>query len=128
MGVKMRSTSIPTHLLLATTCLPASVLAVALPPRSTSSWQPKPIEWESCGAGVPKTVDCATLAVPLNWADLNGEKINLALNRVRAENSSTENLLINPGGPGGSATGYILQIAAGDYPVTTELLKHYNLS
>jgi hypothetical protein len=74
-------------------------------------------------------VECATLAVPLNWGDPNGEKINLTLKRLQASGSTTtENVLINPGGPGGSATSYILQIAAGEFPVTSELVKHYNLS
>jgi hypothetical protein len=68
------------------------------------------------------------MAVPLNWADPKGEKINLALNRLRADSNITENLLINPGGPGGSATSYILAIASGNYPVTNELMKSYNLS
>ena len=120
--------SIPSLIVIATSYLPVSVFAVALPPRSASSWQSRPIELKSCGTEVPKTVNCATRAVPLNWADPNGDTIDLALNRLRADNSSAENLLINPGGPGGSATGYILAIAAGDYPVANALIKSYNLS
>ena len=46
---------------------------------------------------------CATLQVPLDYADPNGRKITVAVSRVRAANPGSRRgvLLLNPGGPGG---------------------------
>lgn len=57
------------------------------------------VEWEPCGE-----FDCATVLVPLNWDEPDGETIEVAINRHRARNVDERvgNLLINPGGPGGS--------------------------
>lgn len=59
------------------------------------------VEWSKCGL-----FDCAEIDVPLDWADPNGETITVAVNRHRATNPDVRvgNLLINPGGPGGSGT------------------------
>ena len=127
----MRSKSIKTHLLLASTCLPTAVLAAALPRRSASLWQPDPIEGSVGSGGLPNTLDCANLSVPLDWADSNGEKISLGLVRLRAtENASTENLVINPGGPGVIATDFVAGIASRgiEHSPHDQLRKHYNLS
>ncbi|HEV7786544.1 MAG TPA: alpha/beta hydrolase [Thermoanaerobaculia bacterium] len=47
---------------------------------------------------------CATLQLPLDYADPNGRKIEVAVSRVRAANRASRRgvLLLNPGGPGGS--------------------------
>ncbi|MEU4547029.1 alpha/beta hydrolase [Nonomuraea dietziae] len=51
-------------------------------------------------------VECATLRVPLDYRDPYGQKIKLALNRVKGSVSRDANhlgtLLVNPGGPGAS--------------------------
>lgn len=71
------------------------------------------IEWSACDA-----LECATIQVPLDWSDPNGETIELALNRHPARNADERigSLLINPGGPGGSGLGLTesLTITAGD--------------
>jgi pimeloyl-ACP methyl ester carboxylesterase len=56
------------------------------------------VTWKSCGAGN----DCTTLKAPVDWADPEGEQIELALSRHKASGTSKGSLLINPGGPGGS--------------------------
>lgn len=71
------------------------------------------IRWSDCQAEAEKLagsplsgvkVDCGTLAVPVDWSKPSGQKLDLALMRVR--NNSTGDrigsLLLNPGGPGGS--------------------------
>jgi hypothetical protein len=47
---------------------------------------------------------CATLHLPLDYADPNGRKIEVAVSRVRAANRASRRgvLLLNPGGPGGA--------------------------
>lgn len=77
----------------------------ALPPAPT----PAPVKWSACGM-----YDCATLDVPLDYADPNGEKIQLALKRRAARGGQKiGSLLINPGGPGGSAVDFLSSFAAG---------------
>ena len=74
-------------------------------------------------------MDCATLAVPLNWADPHRERVTLALKRLRAtDNATAENLLLNLGGPGGSAASVVSDIASGEWRAFDKLRKHYNLS
>lgn len=58
-----------------------------------------PLDWQPCGQ-----LECATLQVPLDAADLGGRQIGIALNRHRASdpNRRIGSLLVNPGGPGAS--------------------------
>ncbi|WP_198418699.1 alpha/beta fold hydrolase [Cryobacterium lactosi] len=54
-----------------------------------------------------ESADCATLEVPLDYENLGGEKIQLALSRIAASGNSNDRLgsvVINPGGPGFPAT------------------------
>ncbi|SDQ99249.1 alpha/beta hydrolase [Thermostaphylospora chromogena] len=82
-------------------------------------WIPvKPIKWSPCqgqakkrrsgGSAAPSaaTVECATVHVPLDYREPMGQKIGIAINRVRGSVSRDHNhlgvLLVNPGGPGAS--------------------------
>lgn len=60
------------------------------------------ISWESCG----DRLDCATLAVPLNRDEPDGDQFELRLVRHRASRSGERigSLLVNPGGPGSDGT------------------------
>ncbi|MGP9490499.1 alpha/beta hydrolase [Glutamicibacter sp. AOP33-2CA-4] len=60
------------------------------------------VTWEPCGS----TVECATIQVPLDYENPGQEDIDLALNR-RASEGAKRNLLVNPGGPGGSGLGMV---------------------
>ncbi|WP_404289231.1 alpha/beta hydrolase [Glutamicibacter arilaitensis] len=60
------------------------------------------VMWEPCGT----TVECATIQVPLDYAEPGEESIDLALNR-RVSEGAKRNLLVNPGGPGGSGLGMV---------------------
>ena len=60
--------------------------------------------WRSCPQVAPR-LQCASLKVPLNYAQPGGRKITLALTRLPATappGQSLGALLVNPGGPGGS--------------------------
>jgi pimeloyl-ACP methyl ester carboxylesterase len=59
---------------------------------------PDPIDWDDCGA-----VDCATLDVPLDYADPEGEQIELYIARSPAAGERKGALFVNPGGPGAGA-------------------------
>ncbi|HEX4866066.1 MAG TPA: alpha/beta hydrolase [Acidimicrobiales bacterium] len=76
-----------------TTEPPTTTTTVALPP-------PVPIDWAGCGGGF----QCATVAVPVDYADPGGATLELALIRRPAGSPDRRigTLLVNPGGPGAS--------------------------
>ncbi|WP_199199453.1 alpha/beta hydrolase [Micromonospora sp. RP3T] len=69
---------------------------------------PAPARWAECGQGL----DCATVEVPLEYADPDGEQIKLAVTRHRATDPARRigSLFINPGGPGVPATETVASI------------------
>ncbi|GGO89354.1 alpha/beta hydrolase [Wenjunlia tyrosinilytica] len=73
------------------------------------------LEWRECG--VPD-FECATMKVPLDYAKPNpADDVKIAVSRKKAEGTDRiGSLLVNPGGPGGSAIDYLQQAAALGYP------------
>ena len=68
--------------------------------------QPKSkLDWTDCDVG--RNTQCATLQVPLDWAEPTGPKIGLALVRVLATGDRIGSLIGNPGGPGGSGLEFL---------------------
>ena len=67
------------------------------------------IEWGSCDDPEVTEADleCATLAVPLDYDQPAGETIDLALVRVPAPGDREGAVLFNPGGPGASGFDFI---------------------
>ena len=63
--------------------------------------------WETCRDGR----QCATIEVPLDYADPGGETLSMAMLKVPAKSRSQRvgSLLVNPGGPGGSGIEYAAQ-------------------
>jgi len=59
------------------------------------------IQWRNCGEA-----DCTSFEVPLDYQDPEGDRVNLAMTKVRARGESIGSLFVNPGGPGGSAFDY----------------------
>lgn len=59
-------------------------------------------DWDDCG-----TLECATLTVPLDWDDVDGETLGLAIARRPASGESIGSVLVNPGGPGGSGIEFL---------------------
>jgi pimeloyl-ACP methyl ester carboxylesterase len=60
------------------------------------------LHWSQC-SGQLAGAECASLAVPLNYADPGGRKITLALSMIPATAPAAKQqgvLLVNPGGPG----------------------------
>src|SRR5438105_1060035 len=89
--------------------------AIAAPFTHSSQSDTYSIQWSQCSDDSPPGLDCGSMEVPLDWSILDGEKITLRMNRFRANNSSTRigSLIINPGGPGGSAVEVCQYQAAG---------------
>jgi pimeloyl-ACP methyl ester carboxylesterase len=65
---------------------------------------PEPLEWEGCGG----RLECATLEVPLDWDDPEGDTIELAVTRIPASGDDPIGAVAaNPGGPGASGNEFI---------------------
>jgi pimeloyl-ACP methyl ester carboxylesterase len=63
----------------------------------------QPVSWKPCdGVDGPAGDECATLQVPLDYANPSGTKIGIALDRQVATGAKIGSLLMNPGGPGAS--------------------------
>ncbi|MEO3830486.1 alpha/beta fold hydrolase [Nonomuraea sp. B10E8] len=67
------------------------------------------IAWKPCEE--EPTVECGTLAVPIDWSKPNGPTVDLTLARRKATDPSARigSLLTNPGGPGNSGVNDILR-------------------
>ncbi|KAG8773581.1 hypothetical protein FRC15_001922 [Serendipita sp. 397] len=73
---------------------------------SSRALAPANVTWSNC----PDTtgVECATVQVPLDWADESKGMIPIALSRVPAKTPQREGyMFFNPGGPGGSGTEFV---------------------
>jgi pimeloyl-ACP methyl ester carboxylesterase len=64
---------------------------------------PAPLEWRACGQFQNRNLQCAEVEVPIDYADPEGETIDIAVRRIVADPSEPYHgsLLFNPGGPGG---------------------------
>lgn len=85
------------------------------------------IKWGPCSDQFPDTLTCATLRVPLDWDHAqNNETIELGM--IRREADDTANrigyLFVNPGGPGGQATGTVSRIGSRAEP---EILARFDV-
>lgn len=80
----------------------ALALAFGLAPGAPASAAPA-LAWSACGpAGLGQ--ECATLRVPLDYADPRGPRVDLAVSRIRATGPGARRgtLLVVAGGPGSS--------------------------
>ncbi len=90
----------------ATATTDASATTAAAPTTAPTSGT---LDWHSCpDAG--SDVECATLAVPVDYADPEGDTVDLVLMRLPAGSKSNRigSLLVNPGGPGVPGTDLVV--------------------
>ncbi|MEV5831025.1 alpha/beta hydrolase [Spirillospora sp. NPDC052242] len=111
-AAKTIGATIALTLVLATGCdggADEAAMASRVPEGLGSFYDQRP-EWRDCGGGF----QCATVQVPLDYAEPGGEKIGIAVTRLPARNKSERigSLLTNPGGPGASGIGFARQAAA----------------
>ncbi|MFI1097324.1 alpha/beta hydrolase [Streptomyces sp. NPDC020917] len=93
----------------------ASSSATGAPSADLAPYYGQKLTWHSCGA---TGFDCTTMKVPLDYAHPDAhDDLSLAVARKQAAGPGSRlgSLLVNPGGPGGSAIDY-LQYAALGYP------------
>ncbi|MET9909558.1 alpha/beta hydrolase [Streptomyces sp. NPDC006476] len=106
---------------------PAEAALAALPQSTPSALAPyyeQKLSWRSCG--VPG-FQCATMRAPLDYAKPGAGDVRLAVARKKATGKGRPlgSLLVNPGGPGGSAIGYLEQYAGVGYPA--EVRARYDM-
>ncbi|MFF0289735.1 alpha/beta hydrolase [Streptomyces sp. NPDC005262] len=84
-------------------------------PKGLLSYYTQHLTWRDCGVS---GFQCATMKAPLDYAKPGAGDIKLAVSRKKATGPGKRigSLLVNPGGPGGSAVGYLQSYAAAGYP------------
>ncbi|MET9773383.1 alpha/beta hydrolase [Streptomyces sp. NPDC006367] len=105
----------------------AKATLTALPGATPSALAPyygQKLSWRECG--VPG-FQCATMKAPLDYAKPADGDVRLAVARKKATGPGKRlgSLLVNPGGPGGSAIGYLQQYAGIGYPA--EVRARYDM-
>ena len=85
----------------------------------SDEFTPEPIEWDECGA-----VQCATLEVPLDYDEPDGERIEIYAVRTPATGERRGALFTNPGGPGagGAEFAEVLPLILPD-----EITEHFDI-
>src|SRR6516164_7100743 len=106
-------------------CTSATSSAPDAPKATGSAAQasaPQRLNWQPCTVS-GASMQCASLAVPLDYRHPSGRKITLALSMVPATapvDKQQGDLLVNPGGPGGSGRFLAAVVAYGmDHPVAS---------
>ncbi|MFF4268703.1 alpha/beta hydrolase [Streptomyces sp. NPDC001536] len=82
------------------------VFGVVTPLTASAAGTSAPLEWTRCtGGGADPRQQCATLDVPMDYADPSGRKIEIAVSRIPSENPGARRgaLFLIPGGPGGTS-------------------------
>ncbi|CUR62461.1 Tripeptidyl-peptidase B, Serine peptidase, MEROPS family S33 [metagenome] len=103
-----------------TTPPPASVTQPPEP--ALTDFYSQRIDWQPCAGNDDQ--DCGTLTVPIDYADPQGETIDLALLRVPASGARVGSMVVNPGGPGAPGTSYA---AAGGLVFRKPLLQAFDV-
>lgn len=107
---------------------PTTHPTVAAPPSSVPAGAAKfynqHVAWSSCPQGT-QAQQCATIEVPLDWANPAGKTIKLAVARDAATGSNpVGSILVNPGGPGASAIDFLSTV---DTIMSAEVRDEYDL-
>ncbi|MEV1174246.1 alpha/beta fold hydrolase [Nonomuraea sp. NPDC049784] len=85
---------------------------------------PAPVSWEACG---DYGGECATIKVPVDYANPSGASLDLAIGRLKALNPAKRIgvLIVHPGGPGASGINpFILHNAI---PAESALRQYFDL-
>ena len=91
-------------------------------PNALAAYYHQQLAWHACGYN-----QCADLTVPLDYAHPSGRSIKLSVLRVPAAKPSEKvgDLVVNPGGPGASATQFAAAGSIGYF--RTALTDHFDI-
>ncbi|SHF63017.1 alpha/beta hydrolase [Streptoalloteichus hindustanus] len=97
--------------------------ALVAPPAHAQTPPPAEPRWQDC----PETtgMQCASIAVPVDWRHPDGETLTLALGRRPATDPARRRgvLIVNPGGPGDSGVGWVRD----ELPFTSTLRERFDI-
>ncbi|MCH6158918.1 alpha/beta hydrolase [Streptomyces marispadix] len=87
------------------------------------------VDWKDCPKdwGIEKPVQCGFVTVPVDYADPDGRKIKIAVDRAKSTGGKDDrqgSLIYNPGGPGGSGMSFPTRVTR-DNPLWTKTAKAY---
>ncbi len=87
------------------------------------------LDWTACSDSVEDSaLECANLAVPMDYSQPSDVMIDIALVRVPATGADKlGSLLFNPGGPGGSGVDLIKEFAQGNDAIPSSILAAYDI-
>jgi pimeloyl-ACP methyl ester carboxylesterase len=78
------------------------------------------LDWEECGGA-----ECATLDVPVDYGQPGGDTLTLSVARVPASGDDRIGaLFVNPGGPGGTATDFAVDLA---FSLPDDVTEHFDI-
>jgi pimeloyl-ACP methyl ester carboxylesterase len=102
-----KSTRITGTVGLTATAATAALMVGLTAPATATPRTSAALEWSSCASspGLDPRQECATLLVPMDYAEPDGKKIEIAVSRLRSEDPAARRgaLLLIPGGPGGTS-------------------------
>lgn len=100
---------------------PSSTVEPPTSPGELARFYEQDLDWRSCGAD-----QCTRLTVPLNYEEPDGETIELAVLRAAAAKRGQRigQLVVNPGGPGGSGVQYA---ASGSFAFGDVLTDYFDI-
>jgi len=89
-----------------------------------SEFYSQALTWEPCGRDKQDKATCAWVEVPVDYDKPEGETLRLRALKVNAANKRQGALLVNPGGPGGSAVEYA---RAADLVVSPQVRRAFDV-
>lgn len=107
---------------------PLSALPAAQPPqghKGLERFYAQKLAFTDCGRAEDSKASCAWLQVPMDYNKPGDETVKLRVLKVDAlGGKTTKSLLVNPGGPGGSAVEYA---RAADYIVSPKVRRSFDV-
>lgn len=107
-------------LLVVTACTPTTAPPDDPPGADLSQFHDQDIEWGPCDPFATTqenavlyanpNIECATVEVPLDYSDADGDTAEIAVLRVPAKGERKGSLLVNPGGPAVSGNTFIARL------------------
>lgn len=98
----------------------AATTAATAPAPELAAFHDQQITWQPCDSFATSAADravyandrfdCARVEVPLDYADPDGPRGQVALLRAKARGEKIGSLLVNPGGPGGSGASFVASL------------------
>ncbi|MGV0111474.1 alpha/beta hydrolase [Arthrobacter sp. CP30] len=99
----------------------ADPAAIGDVPEDLRSFYEQEVRWEDC----EEEFSCATIEVPLDYADPGRASIDISAIRADATGDAQGTLLVNPGGPGGSGVAIVRDSL--DYVASERLREDYDI-